>query len=113
MIHYLKIGGLLLLLVVLAWYRNSVFNDGIEHCKNEARKAAVIQHKEYERKLKEQSAIDLKKALETAKAQQKVIIQTQEVIRYVDREIKVPSGCDDLANDVISVLKQASDITQF
>lgn len=115
--YYLKIGAVLALLAFLAWYRQSVFNDGIEHCQNEYREATVAKYAEiqadYQRDMKKALKLqsdEFKVALETARSQKEVITKTNEVIKYVDREIKVPVGCDDLANSVISVFKQATDI---
>lgn len=41
-------------------------------------------------------------------ANQQTEVITQEIIRYVDRTIKVPAECTDLANDVVSLLQQTT-----
>lgn len=71
------------------------------------------QRREYERLLQEritQIADDYEAQLELEREKVRVEYRTQEVIRYVDREIVVPAECTDLANNVISVLQQATGI---
>lgn len=40
------------------------------------------------------------------RSEQEIKVITQKVIEYVDREIKVPVGCESVADDVIWVLQQ-------
>lgn len=71
------------------------------------------QRREYERLLQEritQIADDYEAQLELEREKVRVEYRTREVIRYVDREIVVPAECTDLANNVISVLQQATGI---
>lgn len=43
--------------------------------------------------------------------EKEIITKVETVTEYVDKEIIVQAECDALANDVISVLKQAADIS--
>lgn len=71
------------------------------------------QRKEYERKT--QFALDTLSAdhaAEVARLRAEVEIEyvTQTVVEYVTKTIEVPSGCEQLANDVVGVLDKATGI---
>jgi hypothetical protein len=71
------------------------------------------QRKEYEQLLQtriQQVADDYSARLELEREKVRVEFITQEVVRYVDREIEVPAECTALADNVVSVLKQATEI---
>lgn len=92
---------------------DSGYNAAVTDIKTEQNKLLEEQRSVYEKKI--QAALDTITAdnaaeLERIKANQKTEYVTQEVIKYVDREIKVPVGCESLANDVVSVLSKATGI---
>lgn len=71
------------------------------------------QRKEYEKAVQEALNIiskDYDEEIERLKNEAIVEYRTKEVIKYVDREITIPSECTDLANDVVGMLNQATSI---
>ena len=71
------------------------------------------QRKEYEKAVQEALNIiskDYDEEIERLKNEAIVEYRTKEVIKYVDREIVIPSECTDLANDVVRMLNQATSI---
>ena len=75
---------------------------------------ALLQQAKDLRASYEQSIADLRADTNDSKQRQadnnETVKETVEVIKYVDREIKVPATCDDLVNNVISVRQQATGI---
>ena len=51
-------------------------------------------------------ASDYEAEISRIKAEQEVIVKTEKVIEYVDREIEVPVECESTADDIIWVLQQ-------
>lgn len=71
------------------------------------------QRKEYEQAVQKALNViskDNSEELERIKKEAIVEYRTKEVIKYVDREIVIPSECTDLANDVVRMLSQATSI---
>lgn len=71
---------------------------------------------------RKQTELEIKKSLDLQKQfyeerlvslmkEKEVEVQVKEVIRYVNKEIVIPSDCTEFSNSVVSVLKQANDIT--
>lgn len=115
------IGGLTALLTLLVlWnqvhdhiYKKGVLDERIR-LQAEFNKAFEAQRKEYEIQLQNRLQTlseDYEDQLRIERERVKIEYITKEVIEYVDREIEIPVGCDDLANNVVRVLQQATRIT--
>ena len=109
--------GAITVAVILYQLHGYVYDNGyraaMTQIQAEHNAALEQQRKEYEHKT--QVALDTLSADHAAevarlRAEFKTEVVTQEVIKYVTKTIEVPSGCDQLAADVVSVLDKATGI---
>lgn len=109
--------GALTVAVSLYQFHGYVYDNGYRAATAEiqAQHNAALeqQRKDYERKT--QVALDTLSADYAAevarlRAEVKTEVVTQEVIKYVTKTIEVPSGCEQLAVDVVGMLDKATGI---
>lgn len=115
--YWLYITGSLALIVSLYQIHDYVYDTGFKAGQEELIKIhneeIEKQRKEYEKAVQEALNIiskDYDEEIERLKNEAIVEYRTKEVIKYVDREIVIPSECTDLANDVVRMLNQATSI---
>lgn len=109
--------GAVTVAISLYQLHNYIYDNGYQAAtaaiQAEHNAALEQQRKEYERKT--QAALDTLSADHVAevarlRAEVKTEVVTQEVIKYVTKTIEVPSGCEQLALDVVGVLDKATGI---
>ena len=105
------------LLFTLYQLHSAVYESGRESMRTEliAQHNAAMENarKDYEKRVNESMLrvqADHADELARVRNEREIITKVEKVTEYVDKEIIVQSECDDLANDVISVLKQATNI---
>lgn len=104
--------GILVLIVSFSLYIESVkttaYDKGVKDTIKDINDQAEKQIKEKEDKNKVIKEEDHKDEVASVKVITEIKYKTEKVIEYVDREIKVPVGCDKLATDVVYVLSETT-----
>lgn len=105
----------ILMLVFQLGYSKGYSNKSDEYQKAYD-KAVLEQRKIFAKKIAEAEALlisETKAEIERVKQNQKVKIKEVEVIKYVEREIKIPTNCTNLARNINRVLHDAaSNVTE-
>jgi hypothetical protein len=108
-----SIGLLVSVSQVYDWVYTKGVNDTIVKIQSEQLLLDGARRLETESRIKESLSLQkefYENRIESLKKEKEVEAQVKEVIRYVNKEIIVPSDCTDFSNDIIGVLKQANDI---
>lgn len=115
--YWIYFTGALALIISLYQIHDYIYETGFKAGQEKLIKEHNIeiekQRKEYEQAVQKALNViskDNSEELERIKNEAIIEYRTKEVIKYVDREIIVPSECTDLANDVVGVLSQATSI---
>lgn len=115
--YWIYFTGALALIITLYQIHDYIYETGFKAGQEKLIKEHNIeiekQRKEYEQAVQKALNIisrDYGEEIERLKNEAVVEYRTKEVIKYVDREIIVPSECTDLANDVVGMLSQATSI---
>lgn len=94
---------------------NNIYQKGVQDERSRLlslhNQQLVAQQEEYERRTQEAVELLLEEnqiEIERLRQQQQTEIQIEEVVKYVEREVKVPVGCVELSIDIIWMLQQAT-----
>lgn len=116
--HIAAVAGIATLLVTLYQLHDSVYDSGYSAAVVELtakhNQALEDARKQYEKEINDSISrmqIDHKEELQRVRNEREIITKVEKVTEYVDKEIIVEAQCDELAANVVSVLKQATDIT--
>jgi hypothetical protein len=107
------VGLLISVSQVYDWVYTKGVNDTIVRIQSEQLLLDEARKLETESRIKESLSLQkefYESRIASIEKEKEVEVQVKEVIRYVNKEIIVPSDCTDFSNDVIGVLKQANDI---
>jgi hypothetical protein len=101
-------GAVVSLFVGLHQYGGYRYEQGYKAATVDAGSALARQLAEYNQKALDDIAADNTDTIERVRIEYVTQTEIKEVIRYVDKEIIVPTDCEPLASHVVSVLSQAT-----
>lgn len=117
--NYINLGLLMLLIGGYIFVSTNSFNKGVEseriRLQKEHVKILKAQRETMEKQFAETQLIYTEEAqqrLEREKSKVRTEYVTQEVIKYVDKEIYVEPACDALADHVVRVFEQATELVR-
>ena len=101
-------GAVVSLAVGLHQFGNYRYEQGYKAATVDAGAALAKQLAEHNQKALDDIAADNTDTIERVRIEYVTQTQIKEVIKYVDKEIIVPTDCEPLASHVVSVLSQAT-----
>lgn len=100
--------------ISFSWFYNKGYSTAKEEAAKTHNALVVARLNEINKVWVEREANLIKELAKVSEVNKELSLlkqETVEVIRYVDRTIKVPSECRDLSNDIVRVLEQAGGLT--